>query len=295
MYETFKGVGVALVTPFNEDGSIDFDSLTKVVNFVIDGGVNFLVALGTTGETPTMSAEEKLQVLHHIIKANAKRLPIVAGIGGNNTQEIIDSYAKYPMNEIDGVLSVVPYYNKPTQRGMLAHFKAVCAATTLPVILYNVPGRTGCNLNAETVSQIIAACPNAVAIKEASGNLPQNMAIVHSAPKNFTVLSGDDDLVLAQVAVGLQGVISVAANCFTSDFCKMVNYAIENKYTDAQQLHYKMLDGINLLFTEGNPAGVKYVMSKMGLCKNILRLPVVPVSDDTAAKIDAYLKINYPS
>jgi 4-hydroxy-tetrahydrodipicolinate synthase len=295
MYETFKGVGVALVTPFHEDGSIDFDSLTKVVNFVIDGGVNFLVALGTTGETPTMSAEEKLQVLHHIIKVNEKRLPIVAGIGGNNTQEIIDSYAKYPMTEIDGVLSVVPYYNKPTQRGMLAHFKAVCAATTLPVILYNVPGRTGCNLNAETILQIIAVCLNAVAIKEASGNLPQNMAIVNSTPKSFTVLSGDDDLVLAQVAVGLQGVISVAANCFTSDFCKMVNFALENKYNDAQQLHYKMLDGINLLFTEGNPAGVKYVLSKMGLCKNILRLPVVPVSEETAAKIDDYLKSNYPS
>jgi 4-hydroxy-tetrahydrodipicolinate synthase len=293
MTEKFKGVGVALITPFNDDHSIDFDSLSKVVNFVIDGGVDFLVALGTTAETPTMSSEEKLLVLKHIISINNKRLPIVAGIGGNNTQEIINSYAKYPLSDIDGILSVVPYYNKPTQRGMLAHFKAVCSATTLPVILYNVPGRTACNLNPETVLHIVEACPNAIAIKEASGNIAQNMAIVNSVPSNFAVLSGDDDLVLPQMSIGMHGVISVAANCFTQDFCTMVHNAKNEKYTEARTLHYKMLKGIDLLFAEGNPAGVKYVMSKLGLCKNIMRLPVVPVSEATASKIDEYLKGTY--
>jgi 4-hydroxy-tetrahydrodipicolinate synthase len=291
MNEKFRGTGVALVTPFAQDKSIDFNALTKLVEHVIEGGVNFLVALGTTAETPTLSSSEKLQVLSHIVKINAKRLPIVAGIGGNNTQEVLDLIKAYPMQDIDAILSVVPYYNKPTQQGIYEHFIAVCNACPVPVILYNVPGRTGANMQASTVIRIANSCPNAIAIKEASGNLAQNMAIVQGVPASFMVLSGDDDLVLPQIAVGLQGVISVAANCFTKDFCSMVTSALDGDYGAARPLHYKLLDGIGLLFADGNPPGVKYVLSKMNICENQFRLPVVPVSDSVAAQIDSYMSL----
>ncbi|MFM2387346.1 MAG: hypothetical protein RL660_2103 [Bacteroidota bacterium] len=289
MNEKFKGTGVALVTPFNSDKSIDFDALTKLVNHVIDGGVNYLVALGTTGETPTLSADEKKKVLQHIISVNDSRVPVVAGIGGNNTQEVLEAFQSYDLSKVDAILSVVPYYNKPTQQGIYEHFVTVCKASPLPVILYNVPGRTGANMLADTVIKIANACPNAFAVKEASGNLAQNMAIVAGAPEGFMVLSGDDDLVLPQIAAGLQGVISVAANCYTKDFCTLVQSALQGNYDTARNLHYKLLDGINLLFADGNPPGVKYVLSKLGICKNELRLPVVPVSSNTAQKLDEFM------
>jgi 4-hydroxy-tetrahydrodipicolinate synthase len=290
MNEKFKGTGVALVTPFLANKSIDFDSLTKLVNHVIEGGVDYLVALGTTAETPTLSSAEKLEVLNHIIVVNDKRKPLVAGIGGNNTQDVVDTIEAYPCDKLDAILSVVPYYNKPTQQGIYEHFVAVCTASPAPVILYNVPGRTGANMTASTVIKIAQACSNAIAVKEASGNLVQNMAIVQGAPSGFLVLSGDDDLVLPQIAAGMHGVISVAANCFTKDFCQMVQLALAGDFDQARRLHYQLLGGIQLLFADGNPPGVKYVLSKMGVIANEFRLPIVPVSSEVATLIDGFLK-----
>lgn len=285
-----KGTGVALVTPFTKEGTVDYPALELLINHVIENGVNYLVSLGTTGETPTLSESEKLAILKFTIEKNNKRVPLVAGIGGNNTAEILEKYQQYPLDQIDGILSVAPYYNKPSMEGVYQHFKAVCDATNLPVILYNVPGRTGSNMTPETVIRIAKACPNAVAIKEASGNIAQNMAIINAAPEGFAVLSGDDDLVLPQIAAGAQGVISVAANCFTKDFTTMVNQCLDGDFVSARILHYKLLNGINLLFANGNPAGVKYVLHKMNICGNYFRLPVVGVSAEVAKEIDAYLE-----
>jgi 4-hydroxy-tetrahydrodipicolinate synthase len=287
--QLFNGVGVALVTPFNQDKSIDYPALEKLINHVIDGGVNFLVSLGTTGETPTLSADEKLEILQFTIKINDNRLPIVAGVGSNNTQEALDTLKKYPLDKIQGILSVMPYYNKPSQEGIYQHFSAIAKVCPIDIILYNVPGRTGGNMLPSTVLRLANEFKNIVAIKEASGNIAQNMAIVEHAPKDFIVLSGDDDLVLAQMAVGLKGVISVAANCFTTDFCNMVKYAASENYFEARKLHYKLLPAIGLLFTDGNPPGVKYVLHKMNICQNEMRLPVVPVNEKTAGEIDVYL------
>jgi 4-hydroxy-tetrahydrodipicolinate synthase len=289
MAHIFRGTGVALVTPFNEDGSVDYTSLTKLVNHVIDNGVNYLVALGTTAETPTLTAEEKLQVLNHVIDTNKGRVPLVCGIGSNNTAEVLHLLATYPMDKIDGILTVVPYYNKPVQEGMYQHFKAIANATDKPIILYNVPGRTVANMQAATTLRLANEFKHIVAVKEASGNMAQCMELVQGAPEHFAILSGDDDLVLPQVAIGMQGVISVAANCYTKDFTTMVNSALDGNYEAARKLHYKLLQGIGLLFAEGNPAGVKFVLAEMGICKNHLRLPLVPVTPALADKTKAYM------
>lgn len=286
----FKGTGVALVTPFTQDKKIDFSALEKLINHVINNGVNYLVSLGTTGETPTLSASEKLEVLNFTIGINNKRLPIVAGLGGNNSQEVLDNIKQYPLDEIDAILSVMPYYNKPSQEGIFQHFSAIANACAVPIILYNVPGRTGGNMNAETVLRLANTFENIIAIKEASGNMYQNMAIVAGAPEHFSVISGDDDLALAQISIGLQGVISVAANCFTKDFTSMINFALENKYQEARALHYKLLPAIGLLFADGNPPGVKYVLHKMGICNNEMRLLVVPVSESTALQLNNFIE-----
>jgi 4-hydroxy-tetrahydrodipicolinate synthase len=286
----FRGTGVALVTPFNSDGSVDFNSLEKVVNHVINNGVNYLVVLGTTAETPTLSAEEKKKVLAFIIEKCNGRVPVVCGIGGNNTAEIIHHLEEYDLSKVAAILSVAPYYNKPTQEGLYQHFKAIAGATNKPIILYNVPGRTSSNILPATALRLANEFKHIIAIKEASGNLAQCMELVESKPEHFSILSGDDDLVLAQIAIGFDGVISVAANCFTKDFTGMVNYALDNNYAEARKLHYKLLDGIRLLFVEGNPAGVKCVLSEMKICANNLRLPIVPVSDATKQKIQQFLK-----
>ncbi|HRP88600.1 MAG TPA: 4-hydroxy-tetrahydrodipicolinate synthase [Edaphocola sp.] len=286
----FNGVGVALVTPFLEDKSIDFESLKKLVDFTIDGGVDFLVALGTTGETPTLSFEEKVAVLNTIIAQNNNRKPVVLGLGGNNTQEVLEALTKYPLEKVDGILSVVPYYNKPSQEGMFQHFSAIASATDKAIILYNVPGRTVANMNAATSIRLAKAHKNIVAIKEASGNMAQCMELVQNAPEGFSVLSGDDNLILPQMAIGFKGVISVAANCFPKDFCNMVSEGLAGNYSAARQLHYKLLHGIDLLFKEGNPTGVKYVLTKEGIIKNQLRLPLVPASDALAQELNDYLK-----
>ena len=284
MRNIFKGTGIALLTPFNEDKSVDFVALERIVNHVIDGGADFLVALGTTSEAPTLSAEEKKQVVSTILKANAKRLPILLGMGGNNTQNVIEQIKAQDFTGIDGILSVVPYYNKPNQRGMKAHFEAIADASPVPVILYNVPGRVGVNLQAATCVEL-AKHPNIVAVKEASGNLMQIMEILRDKPADFDVLSGDDGITQPLMALGAQGVISVAANAYIKPFAKMMKAMKEGRAEEALKLHYAMLRMNQLIFADGNPAGIKCLMSHIGLCKNVLRLPLVPVNEKVEADI----------
>ena len=289
MANPFKGTGVALVTPFNSDNTTDYKALEKLIDHVIDGGVNYLVALGTTAETPTLTSEEKKEVLAFIIKACNNRVPVVCGIGGNNTAEVIAQLKEYDLSGVSGILTVVPYYNKPTQEGLYQHFKAIASATDKPIILYNVPGRTVTNMLAGTTLRLAKEFKHIVAVKEASGNLAQCMELVQGKPDHFAVLSGDDDLVLPQIAIGMEGVISVAANCFTKDFTTMVNSALEGDFVRGRAIHYKLLGGIHHLFAEGNPAGVKYVLETMGIVSNNLRLPLVPVSDGLKTRIKEYL------
>lgn len=290
MNNKFVGTGVALVTPFKIDGSIDFEALGALVEYVIEGGVDFLVALGTTAETPTLSSEEKLGVLNFIIEQNAQRKPLVVGIGGNNTQEVIATLQAFPMDKVDGILSVVPYYNKPSQEGIYQHFAAIAASTDKDIILYNVPGRTVTNMLPATTLRLAKDFANIVAIKEASGSMSQCMELVQGAPEHFVVLSGDDDLVLPQVAIGMNGVISVAANSFPKDFSKMVQLALGNDVVAAQALHYKLLPAIKALFAEGNPTGVKYVLHHYGLMQNQLRLPLITASNDLESKFKQILE-----
>ena len=289
MANPFKGTGVALVTPFNSDNTTDYKALEKLIDHVIDGGVNYLVALGTTAETPTLTSEEKKEVLAFIIKTCNNRVPVVCGIGGNNTAEVIAQLKEYDLSGVSGILTVVPYYNKPTQEGLYQHFKAIASATDKPIILYNVPGRTVTNMLAGTTLRLAKEFKHIVAVKEASGNLAQCMELVQGKPDHFAVLSGDDDLVLPQIAIGIEGVISVAANCFTKDFTTMVNSALEGDFVRGRAIHYKLLGGIHHLFAEGNPAGVKYVLETMGIVSNNLRLPLVPVSDGLKTRIKEYL------
>jgi len=290
MTNGLKGTGVALITPFTPDGSIDFDALEKLVNYVVKGGVDFLVALGTTAETPTLTAEEKQELLAAIIRYNDDRVPVVCGIGGNNTAEVVHQVVSWDLRGVTAILSVTPYYNKPSQEGLYQHYKTIAGATTKPILLYNVPGRTGVTLQPATVLRLAKDCKNIVGIKDACGSLPLCMELLREAPANFLVLSGDDNLVLSQMAMGMEGVISVAANCFPREMTEMVNLAIVNKYDKARKAMYKLLEGIDLLFAEGNPAGVKCVLSQMNMCENRLRMPLVPVSETTAEKIAAFLK-----
>jgi 4-hydroxy-tetrahydrodipicolinate synthase len=289
MAHLFEGVGVALVTPFKNDLSVDYNALGKIIDHVISGGADFLVALGTTAETPTLSAEEKKAVLEFIIQHNKGRKPVVAGIGGNNTEEVTHTFSQYPMDKIAGILTVAPYYNKPNQEGLYQHFRAIAQATDKPVILYNVPGRTSSNILPATALRLANEFRNIVAIKEASGSIPQCMEVVQHAPTHFAVLSGDDNLILAQSAIGMKGVISVAANSYPHDFCKMVHHALQNEIDAARALHYKLLDRITLLFAEGNPTGVKYALQLQGLCENVLRLPLVPASVELEEKFKQLL------
>ena len=285
---SFKGTGVALVTPFETDGKVDYVALEKLVSHVLKGGVDFLVALGTTAETPTLSAAEKQEILTAIVGYCNGAVPVVCGMGSNNTEELVAQLKTYDLRGVDAILSVAPYYNRPTQEGMYQHFKAVAAATNIPIILYNVPARTGSNMLPATVLRLAADCKNIIAIKEASGNIPQCMELLQNKPEGFTVLSGDDNLVIAQVALGMEGVISVAANCYTKEMTEIMNLCFVNKFDKARKAHYRLMPGIDLLFAEGNPAGVKEVLNVMGICTNTLRLPLVPVSEATADKIAAF-------
>ncbi len=281
----FIGTGVALITPFNDDYSVDYQSLRNIVDFTLQNGADFLVALGTTSEAPTMNAEEKTKVTKTIIETANGRCPILLGMGGNNTYSLIDSIRNQDFTGIDGILSVVPYYNKPNQRGMKAHFLHVADVSPVPVVLYNVPGRVGVNLQAATTVEL-AKHPNILAVKEASGNLQQIMEILRDKPSDFTVLSGDDGITQPMMALGAKGVISVAANGYPKPFCEMVHKMLEGKEKEALPLHYKMLRMNGLIFADGNPAGIKALMAHEGLCKNVLRLPLVPVSENVRQDIE---------
>ena len=280
----FRGLGIALVTPFKADGSVDFDSLKRLVDYQLDNGADFLVVLGTTSEAPTLSSDEKRLVINTILKTNSGRLPIMLGMGGNNTQAVIDAIKAQDFTGIQGILSVVPYYNKPNQRGMKAHFEAIADASPVPVIVYNVPGRVGVNLQAATCVEL-AKHPNIIAVKEASGNLQQIMEILRDKPTDFDVLSGDDGITQPLMALGAQGVISVAANAYTQPFSRMMRAMKEGRTEEALRLHYAMLRMNQLIFADGNPAGIKCLMSHMGLCENVLRLPLVKANEKVEADI----------
>jgi 4-hydroxy-tetrahydrodipicolinate synthase len=272
------GTGVAIVTPFRKDDSIDFKSLAKLVNYQVENNADYIVVLGTTGESVTLSNDEKHAVIDAVIENVDKRVPVVVGIGGNNTQEIINKIRTFDFAGIDAILSVSPYYNKPSQRGIFEHYKAIASASSLPIILYNVPGRTGSNIAAATTLQLAEEVKNIVAVKEASGNLIQVMDIIKNKPKDFLVLSGDDALALPIIALGGNGVISVAANAFPKEVSEMIDLALDKKIQQARIIHYQLIDLINALFTEGNPAGIKAALAVKGLIGNNLRLPLVPVS-----------------
>ncbi|MBN1790667.1 MAG: 4-hydroxy-tetrahydrodipicolinate synthase [Bacteroidales bacterium] len=286
----FTGTGVAIVTPFRTDGSIDFKSLGKLVEHVIKGGVNYIVALGTTGESVTLSKDEKKAVLSFVSDTVSGRIPVVVGIGGNNTQEIIDTISHNDHCGVDAILSVSPYYNKPSQQGLYMHFKSIAETSPLPVILYNVPGRTGSNMTAETTVKLARDFKNIIAVKEASGNLSQVMSIVKNKPKNFLVISGDDALTLPILSLGGSGVISVIANACPKTFSEMVSHALQGNYVKAASLHYKLFDLMNALFEEGNPSGVKAALEILRVTQNNLRLPLVRVSETLHKKIEGLLK-----
>ncbi|HYO23285.1 MAG TPA: 4-hydroxy-tetrahydrodipicolinate synthase [Flavisolibacter sp.] len=287
--EILKGTGVALVTPFKEDKTIDFDALQAVINFVIEGGVQYVVTLGTTGETPTLSREEKLDIIQATFTAVSARVPVVIGIGGNNTQSIIKDIETFPVEKATAILSASPYYNKPSQEGIFQHYKALASATTKPIILYNVPGRTGSNITAATTVRLANEVSGIAGTKEASGNMAQCMQILRDKPQEFMVVSGDDNLAMAQIACGMDGVISVAANCFPKDFSAMVAAALQNDYKTARALNNVLLQGYDLLFAENNPAGVKTVLAELGIIQNHLRLPLVPLSEGIHRQIREYL------
>ena len=288
MNHNFKGTGVALVTPFNADGAIDFDGLTRLVELQISGGTDFLVVQGTTGESPVLSQEEKMQVLHHVMDVNQRQLPVVYGLGGNNTAEVCEKIKLLP-NGVDGLLSVSPYYNKPLQAGIISHYKAIARCAELPIILYNVPGRTSSNVSAATTLEL-AKIPNIVAMKEASGDFDQIMEILKNKPKDFTVLSGDDAITMPLISMGVGGVISVIANALPERFSSMVNRTLNNEMYHAKKEHFELFDMIRLLFAEGNPGGIKEALVYRKICENHMRLPLVPVSEDLKAKLFAEMK-----
>lgn len=273
----FVGTGVALVTPFNEDYSVDYKSLENIVEYTLSSGVDYLVALGTTSEAPTLTTEEKNDVVSSIKKVANGRCPILLGMGGNNTMSLIQSIKSQDFTGIDGILSVVPYYNKPNQRGMKAHFEAVADNSPVPVVIYNVPGRVGVNLLPSTCVEL-AEHNNIVAVKEASGNIQQIMEILRDKPSDFDVLSGDDGITQPLMALGARGVISVAANAYPEMFCKMVDAMMTGEIAPALDIHYKLLRMNNLIFADGNPAGIKCLLAYQKLCKNVLRLPLMPVN-----------------
>jgi 4-hydroxy-tetrahydrodipicolinate synthase len=286
----FKGTGVALITPFKTDKTIDFAALEKLINHCIQNGVNYFVVLGTTGETPVLSKDEKNEVWEFVAKINNNRLPLVAGMGSNNTAELIQDIQNFKFkNQYQAFLSVTPYYNKPSQAALIQHYKAVSSMSPLPIILYNVPGRTGINMLPATTLTIVAECKNVIAIKEASGSMAACFELVKNKPANFLVLSGDDDIVMPQLASGMDGVISVAAQCYTKDFCNLVNAAINQDFVTAKALHYKLIDGVNLLFKEGNPVGVKAALHQLGICENELRLPLIAASNELYAQIKTFV------
>ena len=289
-YNVFKGLGIALVTPFTSDGAVDYTALKRLLEYQIDNGADFLCILATTGETPTLTADEKQKIKDLVVSIVGGRLPILMGCGGNNTAAVVEELQTGDFKGIDGVLSVCPYYNKPSQEGLYQHFKAIAAATKLPVVLYNVPGRTGINLKPETTVRLARDCENIVAIKEASGSLEQIDEIIKNKPKGFDVISGDDALTFPMVACGAVGVISVIGNALPREFSKMLRLEFRGEFEGARKIHHRFTDLFSLLFVDGNPAGVKAVLHQMGFIENVLRLPLVPTRLTTLQRISDILK-----
>ncbi len=285
MRTQLHGTGIAMVTPFHKDGSIDFKSFKKLIHSLIQNKVDYLVPMGTTGESATLSKEEKKSVFDFTIETVAGRVPVVAGIGGNNTKEVCDTLDHFDKKGFTAILSVAPYYNKPNQEGLFQHYKAVAEHAPLPVILYNVPGRTGSNMTAETTLRIAHEVKNVLGIKEASGNFDQFMQILKNKPKNFIVISGDDGITLPMVSLGAVGVISVVGNAFPRDFAQMTRLALAGDYEKARKLHYKLIDIINLLFADGSPGGIKAALKMKGICEDYVRLPLMNVNEQIYKKI----------
>jgi 4-hydroxy-tetrahydrodipicolinate synthase len=284
-----RGTGVALVTPFKSNYEIDYDALSRVIDFVITDGVEYVVTLGTTGETPTLSKEEKISLINFTYEKVNKRVPVVVGIGGNNTRELIQDLEQFPLHEAVAVLSASPYYSKPSQDGLFLHYKALAESSPKPIILYNVPSRTGRNISAATTIRLAHEVDNIAGIKEASGDMAQCMQILRDKPADFLVVSGDDALAFPQIACGMEGVISVAANSFPKQFSEMVRMALKADNKTAKILNDQLIQGYELLFCENNPAGVKAALYELGLIENYLRLPIVRLSDGQHAKLKAYL------
>jgi 4-hydroxy-tetrahydrodipicolinate synthase len=287
--EKLRGTGVALITPFTNDDQVDYEALERLIEFQIDNGVNYFISLGTTGETPVLTKAEKKEIVVFTYKVVKGRVPVVVGIGGNNTKELIEDLSYYPLEEAVAVLSASPYYNKPSQEGIFQHYKALAAVSPKPIILYNVPGRTGRNMTAATTLKL-AALDNIAGMKEASGDMIQCMEILKDCPDDFLVVSGDDALALPQIACGMSGVISVAGNALPALFTQMVNAALKGDFAAAKKANDQLMPAYDLMFAENNPAGVKAFLTESGIIKNNLRLPVVPLSAELHEKVKTYLQ-----
>ena len=290
VHNIFKGLGIALITPFQEDGTVDYKSLIRLVEYQLNNGADFFCILATTGETPTLTGEEKQKIKDLVVSVVGGRVPILVGCGGYNTTAIVEELNTRDFTGVDGILSVCPYYNKPSQEGLYQHFKAIAAATTLPVVLYNVPGRTGVNMTAATTVRLAHDCRNIVAIKEASGNLEQVDEIIKNKPKDFDVISGDDALTFPMISCGAVGVISVIGNALPREFSKMIRLQMKGEYDGARKIHHRFTDLFSLLFVDGNPAGVKAMLHEMGYIQNVLRLPLVPTRISTLQRMSEIMK-----
>ena len=290
LQKILAGTGVALVTPFRSNSEVELEALGKIIDHVINGGVEYIVTLGTTGETPTLSREEKMAIIRYTCEKVAGRVPVVVGIGGNDTKALLKDLETFPLDKSVAVLSASPYYNKPSQEGLYQHYKMLAAASPQPIIMYNVPGRTGRNINAATTIRLANEVENIWGIKEASGDMTQCMQILRDKPSGFLVVSGDDALALPQIACGMEGIISVAANAFPKQFSDMVRKCLSADYKSGKKLNDELIEAYELMFAENNPAGVKAFMAEMGLLSNNLRMPMVPLSEPIHAKIKAYLK-----
>jgi len=287
--DKLRGTGVAIVTPFKAGGAIDFEALGRLIDFVIRDGVEYIVTLGTTGEAPTLSREEKIDIINYTYERVSGLVPVIIGIGGNNSRELVEDLETFPLEKSFAILSASPYYSKPSQEGLYAHYKLLAEATPKPIILYNVPGRTGRNISAETTLRLASEVDNIAGIKEASGDMVQCMRILKDKPADFFVASGDDALALPQIACGMDGVISVAANCFPKLFSEMVRHCLKGDYKTGKRLNDELMSIYDLLFAENNPAGVKAVLAAVGMIDNELRLPLVPLSDPLTRKIKQLL------
>jgi len=290
MQNIFKGLGIALITPFTSEGAVDYSALKKLVTYQLENGADFFCILATTGETPTLTRDEKKAIKDLVVELVGDKVPILIGCGGNCTADVVNELKTADFSGIDGILSVCPYYNKPSQEGLYQHFKAIATATVLPVVLYNVPGRTGVNLKAETTVRLAHDCPNIVAIKEASGSLEQVDEIIKNKPDGFDVISGDDALTFPMIACGAVGVISVIGNALPKEFSRMIRLEFKGESEAARKIHHRFTDLFNLLFIDGNPAGVKAMLHEMGMIENVLRLPLVPTRLTTMQKISDCLK-----